>query len=150
MKKFISMLLALAMTLGLSVPAFAAEIPANTLDTASSVSDVSSETVTPRSSISGYAYGVISKDHPHIVVDAQASGIGGLGTTVKISCSQNLRFGLTIVEESYRIVLDDATVRTNQENYFNNLLHFSGSYYVFTFTDIPDGVTADCWIWIYG
>lgn len=85
MKKVISLIVTLAMMLSLSFSAFASEIPAIP---DISVSDVYYNTIAPRSTIGGYAQGTISKSNPHIVVYSEnASGIGGMGVTVKLSRS---------------------------------------------------------------
>lgn len=150
MKKLVSMITTLAMVLSLSCTAFAAEPTVSGSSTKPDISASTSE-VSPRSSISGYASGTINRDHPHVTIwPSNASGWGGMGATVKLSCSQTMRLGLTIVEENNRILLDDQTVRTNQENYFNNMFHMSGGYYIFTFLDIPAGVNINYEIWIYG
>lgn len=152
MKKLISAIVALAMIFALSCTAFAAELPEDTPSVGPVVSTDASDEVSPRSTISGYAKGTISKDSPHVTIfPSEASGWGGLGVTVKLTCSQNLTLELYILEyDTYRLVLDDGIVRTNQENYFNDLQHRSGYYYIFTFVNIPEGVTIDYEIWMYG
>lgn len=146
MKKLISVLLFFSLVFVVSIPALASEY--SVCQTAEFTSD--SGVIRPYSSMDGYARGTISSSSPHLLVWATASGIGGMGVTVKCSCSANYRIGMYLVEENSRLLLDNVNVYTNQEQYFNDLLHTSGAYYVFTFVDIPAGVSFDCQIWIYG
>ena len=149
MKKLLSVFMAMLMLFSLNATAFAADVP-NT-NNVSIISTNQKNSIAPASTIGGYARGTISNDSPNLLVHTSGSGIGGMGITVKNTCTAgNYRIGMYLIEGTDRLVLDNVTAYTNREFYFNDLLTYNAPYYVFTFVDIPEGVSFDCKIWIYG
>lgn len=111
-------------------------------------------TISPRSSISGYGSDTLSSSNPAIVIYPDASGIGGMGITIKTSSSWNGYMKLIAVAQysssSYATLIDDYAISSNTEVYFNDLLHRSPGYIMFAFDGIPSGKTVSAQIWVYG
>lgn len=167
MKKFFCIILALALVLSLSVHAFAAEVTSdvktdveatmyNLEVTSKGIISVSDENgnVLPRSSISGYASGDVSRDSTYFLVWVNSSGIGGMGVTVKTSCPNwdgTIRFDL--VSDRGSKAITEEYITTNGTKEFHNLLHglpSTPSYYLANFSGIPEGYTVNAQVWIYG
>lgn len=109
--------------------------------------------ISPRSSISGYGNDSISTENPAIVIYPDASGIGGMGITVKTSSSWNGYMKLIAGAQymgSISTIINNYAVYSNGETYFNNIMHSFPGYIVFVFDGIPSGVIVNTQIWIYG
>lgn len=117
----------------------------------------SAEEISPMgltSSISGYEQATVSDTNPYILVYCTGSGYGGMGITIKNTCSANYRIGVSVYEgASGRRILDDVKAYTNGEvKYTDDLQHY-GDFslpFLVKFNDIPEGVSFNCQVWIYG
>lgn len=167
MKKFLSIILALVMTMAVTTTAFAAEPKTTNTDTIDvtkynvelnsdgivSVSDENGN-IMPFSSISGHTNGYVSSKSPSFPVWVDSSGIGGMGVTVKTSCSNwngTITFNLMSDKGSHAII--NQPIPTNGERQYHNLMHGLPSqpaYYLAGFSGIPDGYTVNAQVWIYG
>lgn len=167
MKKFLSILLALLMLMSISATAFAAE-PAediskkteatvyNVVLNSDGIVSVSDEDggIMPLSSISGYASGSVTSSSPGFLVWVDASGIGGMGVTVKTSCpgwNGTITFDL-ISNDGNSHPVKGKSISTNGESQYHNLFHGIPvpAYYLANFSGIPAGYTVNAEVWIYG
>ena len=124
-----------------------------TSDGIESVVDEDGNKVDPgllRSSISGYNQATISGDPVGVLVFVSASGVGGMGITVKASSSWSGYMSLDMIGSNGSIPLSGKAVYSNGETQVNNLQHNSPSYYVFSFRGIPSGQSVFVQIWVYG
>ena len=175
MKKFFSILLAMVMTFSLFATAFAAEpaVDSNNENNATmynvvlnsdgivSVSDENGDIVPlsdgesdimPLSSISGYNKANLTSSSHGFLVWVDASGIGGMGVTVKTTCStwKNGTITFNLVANTGANPIKDAHISSNGETKWNNLLHGSPAYFLADFSGIPSGHTVTAEVWIYG
>ena len=166
MKKFFCILLALIMTTFLSSTAFAVapsvdannDVEAtmyNVVLNSDGIVSVSDErgNIMPLSSISGYQNGNVTNGSPGFLVWVDASGIGGMGVTVKTSCSNwsgTITFDLMGDNGHYPI--ESEHIPTNGEKQFHNLMHGLPvpAYYLASFSGIPVWYTVYAQVWIYG
>ncbi len=97
--------------------------------------------ISPRSTISGYTNGTVNRNNPMLVLYPDvATGIGGMGVTIKTSSSWKGNFNVTIgahYVSGMNTVLQNASISSNAENYFEDLMHRAPGYLVFTFGNIP-------------
>lgn len=168
MKKIVSIFLAIIMMATLPSAAFASEfsgeiestLPKATLynlalnsDGIVSVSDENGD-IMPLSSISGYQNGNVSKGSSGFTVWVNASGIGGMGVTVKTSCPNwpdgEIRF--TLIGENGSVPINNSLIYANGEANYSNLWHGLPvpSYYLAGFSGIPEGYTVYAQVWIFG
>lgn len=155
MKKFLCTLVAVVLSLAVCTSAFAAEPEAITPIVSSTTSTTEVE---PRSTISGYAHMTVRNNYP-IPVRASASGWGGMGVTIKFNTDQTYNNVQTIIYvangifhsgSSYKTFEGTININGSNEIYFNNLDHDSPEYVIVAFPGLPDGVSLDCEVWIYG
>ena len=155
MKKLLCTLVAVVLSLAVFTSAFAAEPE---VITSTVTSSSSSTEVEPRSTISGYAHMTVRNSYP-IPIRASASGWGGMGVTIKFNTNQTYNNVRTIIYvsngifhsgSSYTTFDGNININGNNEIYFNDLSHDSPEYVVIAFPGLPDGVSLDCEVWIYG
>lgn len=160
-KRIFSALLGLILCFSLSISAFAAEPTAHEASTDKKVIgqytfEVSGDgTVTPRSSLSGYAQKTVTAGNNGILIDCDGQGIGGMGITIDTSCSNgNYRMyyqGASNIGSASNIsgyiYSNDHVVLNNSTGY--NLWHSNLGQYFIAF-DIPSGVSMLVQVWIYG
>ena len=167
MKKCFCILLSLVMIMSLSATAFAAEPKDNSNNDVKvtkydvelgsegivSVSDENGN-IMPTSSISGYANADVTSNASSFRVNVSASGIGGMGVTVKTSCANwNGTITFSLISNTNSKPINQERIPTNDETYFNGLvqgLPSSPAYYIALFEGIPSGYTIHVDIWIYG
>lgn len=116
-----------------------------------SISDEESG-IMPLSSISGYNKGNLTSSSRGFLVWVDASGIGGMGVTVKTTCStwKNGTITFNLAANTGAIPIKDAHISSNGETKWNDLLHGSPAYFLADFSGIPSGHTVTAEIWIYG
>lgn len=166
MKKVFSILLAFSMVMSLSIPAFAAESPVEvsvaaeatmyTMElTSEGIVSISDEdgNIMPFSSISGYQNGNVTENSNSFLVWVDASGLGGMGVTVKTSCSTwtgTITFNL--IGDNGSQPIKNSSISTNGEKNYSNLFHGLPvpNYYLAGFSGIPSGHTIYAQVWIFG
>ena len=167
MKKLFSFLLATIMIVSVcSAQTFAAEVKPEAENTATkatmynielnsegivSVTDINGKEL-EESSISGYAQGNVTSTSTGFIVDVDASGMGGMGVTVKTTCStwQNGTIKFTLANNYGDVVIRGEDIPSNGERKFEGLFHISPSYFSASFQGIPSGHTIFAQVLIYG
>lgn len=175
MKKLFSILLTLIMTISISATAFAAETTHDFTKTKTptmynvalnsegiiSISDKEGNTlrdlenansIMPLSSISGYNNGNLTSSSKGIIIRVSAEGIGGMGVTVKTSCSTwtNGTITFNLIADTGANPIQNAKISSNGETKWSNLMHGSPAYFLADFSGIPSGHTVYAQVWIYG
>lgn len=151
-KRFLALVFALIMCFSLTATAFAAET--ENMETQINASEeVANDDsgIMPHSSVSGYARKTLTKSNNIIDISCTSSGWGGMGITVKTSSASNTQvsfFGAPFGDNSIAEQIS-GNMSTNAEKQFHNLSHNGLSDYYLVFT-IPDGVSIDVQVWIYG
>lgn len=106
------------------------------------------------SSISGYEQATISGSPAGILVYPSASGIGGMGATVECSSSWNGTMSLDILSSDGKTQVTGLSVPSKGtwylDDHVSNVVHYSPSYFLFSFRGIPSGQSVFVKIWIYG
>ncbi len=169
-KIFLSLVLTTILCASFSTTAFAAQKDAPVTKTtaafdeetfaASQVSEVyvlnkDGSIMSLDSSISGYAHGTLTSNAAGLLVDVSASGVGGMGITVKTECNTTttvtLIGGVAYPTTSVWTSSLNETITTNGNYEFHNL-HHSGDFvmYLIGLEGIPQGVSVDTTVWIYG
>ncbi len=156
-------MVAIMLVLALGTTAFAAEVeePCDataynvelTSDGVASITDEDGNPVSDsvlRSSISGYDQDTLTANNPGIAVYVNSSGIGGMGATVETSSSWNGYMSLDVFDSNGKIYCEDFAIYSNGTKYFNNWLHVSPSWVLFSFKGIPSGQSVFAKIWVYG
>lgn len=159
-RRILGILLSAMFVLSFGTTAFAAETGETneakcynlevTSEGVSSITDAEGNTVSPRSTISGYEQTTLSGDPAGIVVYVDSSGWGGMGVTVKASSSWNGYMNLDILSSEGDIPAQGKAVYSNGETYLNDLFHYNPPYYLFSFRGIPSGQSVFVQIWVYG
>lgn len=108
------------------------------------------DSISPRSSISGYNQATLTGDPVGVSVFVDSSGWGGMGVTVKASSSWSGYMNLDIIGSDGKVPLQGKSVYSNGETKVNNLYHYNPDYYVFSFRGIPSGQSVFVQIWVYG
>lgn len=158
-RQIFSVLLALTLCFTCAIPTFAAEESpedsfVSTKETAKlytfDVSDTDGASIT-RSSISGYNQKTLTSSNGMIEIPVSSSGIGGMGITIKTNCSGNYQLeyiGYVSGGEPASDISGSMTSNDNKEHH--NLWHGVGtSEYTLVFK-IPQGVSVNVQVWIYG
>lgn len=166
-RRIFAILMATIMCLATGTTAFAAETTSDTKGTCYNL-EVSGDgivsctdengnvvsDISPRSTISGYTQGTISRNNNLLVIyPDEASGIGGMGINIKASSSWNGNFTVSVgakYSNGIATVVNQACISSNAENHFEDLMHRDPSYLVFTFGNIPSNTTINVQIWVYG
>ncbi len=160
--RFLSLFIVLALCLTMSISAFATDFDsvANNSTTARLVTyEVSSDGVVTsdddnsltRSSISGYGQKTITSGGSGIVIYPTGSGWGGMGVTIKCSSATfSGDFQVTMFDPNGNLIINNSTISSSGNNYFNNLYTTNPSFYGFSFSGIPSGGSVYVQIWIYG
>lgn len=167
-KRAIALILTLVVCFSMNTVTFAAGVSNNESILAHDASDMgdvrngcelyllSDDGIMPLSYVNGYASATLDSSHKFVVVICHdTQGIGGMGITITTSCSSgtyNMRvrgFDAYDVNAAFTSKID-RTITTNGTFYWEHLMHNADLHmYGFSF-DVPDGVTADVQIWIYG
>lgn len=108
--------------------------------------------ISARSSISGYGHVTINGEGQGVYINCTSSGFGGMGITVKTSCSSGTKniqmFGTPVIGSASVISVRGMT--TNQELKFNNLQQDNLKRYFIGLT-CPSGTPPFlAEVWIYG
>lgn len=150
--RIFSLILALVMCLSISIPAFATEVPTEDNILVSQ----SNEGITPMSNISGYGSATIKPGKSDfVVVYCQGSGIGGMGITVKTTCSAGTVNNVTFAGKATSSVLGgaeiDGTMSTNASMSYHNLYNGGVSVYS-VLVQIPANAPGNVFVevWVYG
>lgn len=106
------------------------------------------------SSISGYGQATLNSNPAGITIYANASGIGGMGATVECSSSWNGTMTLDILSSDGKTQVTGLSVPSKGtwylDDHVSNVVHYSPSYFLFSFRGIPSGQSVFVKIWIYG
>lgn len=143
MKKMVKRILAvmistiMCLSLGLTVSAETVASSSNTFSTNNA-----------RSMISGYEQLSITPDHRSIVIYCDIQGNGGMGITIKNSCTETYNVGVQILSPDYNDPIYTGTMSTNSEIQFHNLYHYTGNPYIVVFSNV--GTSFLTQVWIYG
>lgn len=108
------------------------------------------DSISPRSSISGFDQRSLTPNSAGIQVFVDASGSGGMGVTINASSSWNGYMSVNMLGSNGSTAFTGRAVYSNGETKFNNLRHSSPTYYVLTFAGIPSGQSVFVQVWIYG
>lgn len=119
---------------------------------------VSAETTTPTSNtfsinnaesmISGYEQLSISPGTQAMLIYCDIEGNGGMGITVKTSCTETYNVNIQIFSPDYSDPLYKGIMSTNSEIQLHNLYHYTGNPYLVTFDNV--GTSFLTQVWIYG
>lgn len=101
----------------------------------------------------GYNNGTLSHSKNFVVVDADDAVIGTMGITVQTSSSWNgdlLMYATVNNSSTGGEFIKDYNISSNEEVYFNDLWYVGPFSLVFLFSGIPQGVTVNVQVWVYG
>ena len=155
-KRFASILLALVMCIACSIPALAVDTIASEkkddllYNAVYEVSDSGVELL--RSSINGYGHTTLSGGAKYMYIPVTSSGIGGMGITVKTTCSA----GTYDVDVLGMCQKGDASgfsrhMTTNSQIEVNNLLQFGNvTEYIICMNTKSGTPNNQVEVWIYG
>lgn len=158
LSKLFSLLVVVALCLAMSVPAFAADVNADTNSNrligcvTLRVDENGTTPISTRSSISGYGHVTINGDGQGVYINCNGEGFGGMGVTVKTTCSSGTHtiqmFGMPVMGDAS--IISSRNMTTNQELKFNNLWQSDLSRYFVGLT-CPSGTPPFlAEVWIYG
>lgn len=106
------------------------------------------------SSISGYSSKTVDGGSQYIIIPCTSSGIGGMGITIKTSCSKGnytIQFAGCCQPGNGSASTIEGTMTTNEEKYFDNLWQLGNvtEYYILlsTASGTPSYTVS---VWIYG
>lgn len=152
-RRFLTLLLALVMCMSVGITASAAEMPQGTPNVeAQAVASAEDSGIMPLSSVSGYARKTLTKGNNMILVECDGEGIGGMGVTIRATSSSggSVSFsGASYGSYSGASDISGSVVLNGPDKEFHGLWHNQLAYYAIVF-DIPDGVSIDVQVWIYG
>ena len=151
-RRLLGILLSVVLCISMSSTTFAAEETAVPTTEDGIIFTEGEEGVMPLSSLSGYEQKKITPTDNTIYINCTSSGSGGMGITIKTSCSS----GTYTVAYSGRATSGSAsgisltTIRTNDEDQYGSLFQDNLKQYKITFT-VPDNVSSFLvQVWIYG
>lgn len=139
LKHFLAVLISAAMclSLGLTVSAETPNPSSNNFSTNNA-----------RSMISGYEQLSITPNNRSIVIYCDIEGNGGMGITIKNSCTETYNVGIQIYSPDYSEPIYTGTMSTNSEFQLHNLYHYTGNPYIVVFSNV--GTSFLTQVWIYG
>ena len=161
-KRFIALLMTMVTIFCLTVSASAAEATTNNSEelngqhityevTSDGIVSVEYDgEVAPCSTISGYKNGSLTSSSAILKVPVTASGVGGMGITVKTSSSWNGYTSMAINSSDNTVYVENYALWSNDEVKFENFGHSSPSYIAVSLYGIPSGKSVYVEVWIYG
>ena len=157
-KRIFSVLLTLALCLTCAMPTFAAEkAPAEASSTEKTAKlytfevNGDAETSVARSSISGYNQKSLTSRISIIEIPVSSSGLGGMGITIKTSCSGNYQLDYIGYVSGGEPASDiSGSMSSNDTVEYNGLWHGPGTSEYTLLFGIPQGVSVLVQVWIYG
>ena len=153
-KRFLSVLLAMAMCLSSSVAAFAAEPEESETKDIHVTSENTEEGIVPYGSISGYAQGTISAKNNTLVVWCNSNTFltSGMGITVKAT---GANFNGTVnvkgyVKQGTAASFGPLQLSMGNEIQIQNLTHRGCKAYIIEFSGLNNIQSFVAQVWIYG
>lgn len=161
-KRLIAVFLAVVMTLSFTVAVSAAEVSDDSQQAQVITYEVTSEGVQvaddvnnqARSSISGYAQKTLTAgiNNEWVEIPVTASGVGGMGITIKTFSSWSGYTSLLINSNMGDVYVSDYALYSNDNDgvEFHNLVHYCPRTIEVTLMGIPAGESVFVQVWVYG